>query len=127
MAESSVDSDVKTPFRISIPSAGGYDKLVREAMPEDWRSMGAHSSMLNIPEDEHLDVEVHATGVNFADVVIRHGLYESAKEFVGWPITPGFEFSGTVSDETSKNSVSCRKISKKVGQYGTQIRIIIIF
>jgi NADPH:quinone reductase-like Zn-dependent oxidoreductase len=25
------------------------------------------------------------------------GLYASAQEYVGWPITPGFEFSGTVS------------------------------
>lgn len=24
------------------------------------------------------------------------GLYESAKKFVGWPITPGFEFSGKI-------------------------------
>ena len=24
------------------------------------------------------------------------GLYASAKKFVGWPITPGFEFSGVV-------------------------------
>lgn len=37
-----------------------------------------------------------AIGVNYADCVIRMGLYASAKEYVGWPITPGFEFSGTV-------------------------------
>jgi hypothetical protein len=24
------------------------------------------------------------------------GLYESAKKYVGWPITPGFEFSGKI-------------------------------
>jgi NADPH:quinone reductase-like Zn-dependent oxidoreductase len=34
--------------------------------------------------------------VNYADVVVRWGLYESAKKYVGWPITPGFEFSGIV-------------------------------
>lgn len=28
------------------------------------------------------------------DVCVRMGLYESAKKYVGWPITPGFEFSG---------------------------------
>jgi NADPH:quinone reductase-like Zn-dependent oxidoreductase len=39
---------------------------------------------------------VRAAGVNFADVVIRLGLYESAKKYVGWPITPGFEVSGEV-------------------------------
>ena len=29
--------------------------------------------------------------------VVRWGLYESAKQYVGWPITPGFEFSGVVT------------------------------
>lgn len=42
-------------------------------------------------------VETRAVGVNFADVVVRLGLYESAKKYVGWPITPGFEFSGEVA------------------------------
>jgi NADPH:quinone reductase-like Zn-dependent oxidoreductase len=27
---------------------------------------------------------------------VRLGLYKSGKEFVGWPITPGFEFSGSI-------------------------------
>ncbi len=31
-----------------------------------------------------------AIGVNYADCVIRMGLYESARQYVGWPITPGF-------------------------------------
>jgi NADPH:quinone reductase-like Zn-dependent oxidoreductase len=37
-------------------------------------------------------------GVNYADVCVRWGVYESAKKYVGWPITPGFEFSGVVVD-----------------------------
>jgi NADPH:quinone reductase-like Zn-dependent oxidoreductase len=41
-------------------------------------------------------VDVKATGINYADIIIRWGLYESAKKFVGWPITPGFEYSGIV-------------------------------
>lgn len=41
-------------------------------------------------------VQVASAGVNFADCVVRMGLYPSAKEYVGWPITPGFEFAGTV-------------------------------
>jgi NADPH:quinone reductase-like Zn-dependent oxidoreductase len=48
------------------------------------------------PQDHEVLVEVSAAGVNFADIFIRLGLYKSAKEFVGWPITPGFEFSGRV-------------------------------
>jgi len=35
-------------------------------------------------------------GVNYADCVVRMGLYASAKKYVGWPITPGFEVAGTV-------------------------------
>ncbi|EDO34864.1 predicted protein, partial [Nematostella vectensis] len=41
-------------------------------------------------------VKTFACGVNYADICIRWGLYESAKKFVGWPITPGFEFSGVI-------------------------------
>ena len=40
---------------------------------------------------------VSHAGVNYADCVVRMGLYKSAKEFVGWPITPGFEVCGTVA------------------------------
>ncbi len=49
------------------------------------------------PQSGEIKVNIHAIGINYADVVIRWGLYESAKKFVGWPITPGFEFSGTVA------------------------------
>jgi synaptic vesicle membrane protein VAT-1 len=43
-------------------------------------------------------VVVHEShfSVNYADVCIRWGLYESALRYVGWPIVPGFDFSGTV-------------------------------
>lgn len=34
--------------------------------------------------------------VNYADVTIRWGLYESALRYVGWPIVPGFDVSGVV-------------------------------
>jgi NADPH:quinone reductase-like Zn-dependent oxidoreductase len=42
-------------------------------------------------------VTTRAIGVNYADCVVRMGLYASAKQYVGWPITPGFEFSGIVT------------------------------
>ena len=41
-------------------------------------------------------VKVSHFSVNYADVCIRWGLYESALRYVGWPIVPGFDFSGTV-------------------------------
>ena len=43
-------------------------------------------------------IETRACGINFADCLVRMGLYRSAKEFVGWPITPGFEVSGIVKE-----------------------------
>jgi NADPH:quinone reductase-like Zn-dependent oxidoreductase len=50
-----------------------------------------------VPKPNDVLVAVSAAGVNFADVVIRMGLYSSAKAYVGWPITPGFEFAGRVA------------------------------
>ena len=41
-------------------------------------------------------MRARAIGVNYADCVVRMGLYASAKTYVGWPITPGFEVAGEV-------------------------------
>jgi NADPH:quinone reductase-like Zn-dependent oxidoreductase len=41
-------------------------------------------------------VRVHAIGVNFADCVARMGLYASARQYAGWPLTPGFEVAGII-------------------------------
>jgi len=49
-----------------------------------------------VPKEDQVLIQVRATGVNYADVCVRLGVYESAKKFVGWPICPGFEVSGTV-------------------------------
>lgn len=70
---------------ISVAKAGGFERLRLVDMP-DLR-----------PAAGQVLVETRAVGVNFADVVVRLGLYESAKKYVGWPITPGFEFSGEVA------------------------------
>jgi NADPH:quinone reductase-like Zn-dependent oxidoreductase len=70
--------------RVVVHAAGGYDKLAIEehAVPA--------------PEPGQVRVDVRAVGVNYADVIVRMGLYASAKEYVGWPITPGFEVAGVV-------------------------------
>lgn len=70
--------------KIVIHRPGSFDQLKVEEHPD------------LVPSTGEVKVKVHAIGINYADVVIRWGLYKSAKEFVGWPITPGFEFSGTV-------------------------------
>jgi NADPH:quinone reductase-like Zn-dependent oxidoreductase len=48
------------------------------------------------PRKGEVLVGTRAAGVNYADVCVRWGVYASAKKYIGWPITPGFEFSGTV-------------------------------
>jgi len=70
--------------KIVIERPGGYRRLQIQEFDNP------------IPENKEVLVEVTAAGVNFADIFIRLGLYKSAREFVGWPITPGFEFSGRV-------------------------------
>ena len=70
--------------KIVIERPGGYHRLQIMEFPAP------------VPQDHEVLIEISAAGVNFADVFIRLGLYKSAKEFVGWPITPGFEFSGKV-------------------------------
>ncbi|NNC94066.1 MAG: zinc-binding dehydrogenase [Chitinophagales bacterium] len=70
--------------KVVIHKAGGFEQLILEEHPSP--QAGKYE----------IKIAVKAIGVNYADVVIRWGLYRSAKEFVGWPITPGFEVAGTV-------------------------------
>jgi len=67
-----------------IHKPGDYSVLKIEEFPDP------------IPAENEVLINVHFAGVNYADIVVRWGLYKSAKEFVGWPITPGFEVSGIV-------------------------------
>jgi synaptic vesicle membrane protein VAT-1 len=71
--------------RIRVYKRGGWDRLTIEdfSCPE--------------PGPDEVKVDVKAAGINFADVCVRQGLYSSANEFVGFPITPGFETAGTVA------------------------------
>ena len=72
--------------RIVIHRPGGHDRLtVKEAAEPH-------------PGPGQVKVRVAAAGVNYADCVTRMGLYASAKHYVGYPITPGFEFAGTVAE-----------------------------
>jgi synaptic vesicle membrane protein VAT-1 len=69
---------------IVVHAAGGHERLRLEQLP------------MPEPGAGEVRVETRAIGVNYADCVVRMGLYASAKDYVGWPITPGFEFSGIV-------------------------------
>jgi len=70
--------------RIRIDQPGGYDvlRLERCADPQ--------------PGPGQVRIAVQACGVNYADGIIRMGLYASAKELHGYPITPGFEVAGVI-------------------------------
>lgn len=70
--------------KIVIERPGGYHRLKIKEFPAP------------TPQKNEVLIEVSAAGVNFADVFVRLGLYKSGKAFVGWPITPGFEFAGKV-------------------------------
>jgi len=86
--------------KIVIHSPGSYDKLLIEE----------HENLS--PSPSEILVDVHACGVNFADTSVRMGLYASAKEYVGWPITPGFEVSGVIKELGSE--VTDLKVGQKV-------------
>ena len=71
--------------KIVIDKPGGYGALKLVEAP-----------IAALASDEVL-IEVKACGVNYADGIIRMGLYASAKQLHGYPITPGFELAGVVS------------------------------
>ena len=71
--------------KVVIHRPGGYDRLCIEQHPD------------LSPGSGEVLVEVEAIGVNYADCVTRMGLYTSAKHYVGYPITPGFEAAGRVA------------------------------
>jgi NADPH:quinone reductase-like Zn-dependent oxidoreductase len=82
---STMTPSMQTARKVVVHSAGGYDRLKIETCPSP------------IPRRSEVRIDVRAIGVNYADTIVRMGLYASAKEYVGWPITPGFEISGIVS------------------------------
>ncbi len=71
--------------KIIIHRPGSFNRLKYESFPTP------------VVKENEVLVETKAIGVNYADCVVRMGYYASAKKYIGWPITPGFEFSGTVS------------------------------
>lgn len=99
--------------KIVIPKPGGYDRLVYQAFPDVQ------------PQAGEVCIAVEASGVNYADCAVRWGLYESARKFVGYPITPGFEVAGTVA--AIGEGVTGRQVGERVfavsffGGYATRV------
>jgi NADPH:quinone reductase-like Zn-dependent oxidoreductase len=70
--------------RIRIDRPGGYEALRVEELAAP------------APGPGQVRIAVEACGVNYADGIIRMGLYASARELHGYPITPGFEVAGRI-------------------------------
>jgi NADPH:quinone reductase-like Zn-dependent oxidoreductase len=70
--------------KIVIHRPGAYEQLKCEEHPDP------------VPREGEVLIEASSIGVNYADCCVRFGVYESAKKYVGWPITPGFELAGTI-------------------------------
>lgn len=70
--------------RIVIRKPGGYStlELINEQDPN--------------PGPDEVVIRTRACGINYADSIIRMGLYASAKKLHGYPITPGFEVAGVI-------------------------------
>lgn len=71
--------------KVVIHKPGDYQRLEVEQHPDP------------TPGPGEVLIAVQAAGVNYADCVTRMGLYASARHYVGYPITPGFEVAGTVA------------------------------
>jgi NADPH:quinone reductase-like Zn-dependent oxidoreductase len=71
--------------RIRISRPGGYEALQWVEAPD------------LTPGPGEVIIATEAAGVNYADGIIRMGLYASAKDLHGYPITPGFEVAGRVA------------------------------
>lgn len=71
--------------RIVIDSPGGFSALRYVEAPDPE------------PGPDEVVIAAEACGVNYADGIIRMGLYESAKKLHGYPITPGFEVAGRIA------------------------------
>lgn len=51
-----------------------------------------------ITKEGQVRVSVSFVGVNYADCLVRLGLYAPVKQYASYPITPGFEFAGVVAE-----------------------------
>jgi NADPH:quinone reductase-like Zn-dependent oxidoreductase len=101
-------------------------KIVIEK-PGDYRELKIKEFPNLIPNENEVIVETKAIGINYADIIVRWGLYESAKQMVGWPITPGFEYSGVVKSIGTK--VTKFKVGDNVlgvslfNSYATEVKV----
>ncbi len=71
--------------RVIIRRPGTHARLEFEAAP------------IPEPGPGEILIRCDAAGVNYADCLVRMGLYASATQLHGYPITPGFEVAGRIT------------------------------
>lgn len=91
---------------IEIAAPGGFDQLQHISLPVQTLTVGYNVPPFKAPYAHVVSaseiapdlaiIRVKYFSVNYADITIRWGLYESALRYVGWPIVPGFDFAGEV-------------------------------
>ena len=69
-------------------------------------------------------IDVHYAGINFADLMMRIGIYGAAPPF---PFTPGYEVSGTITEigkDVRNRSVGDRVVAMtRYGGYATMVDV----
>ena len=99
--------------KIVIKRPGGYSALRLQNVPTPEPGPG------------QLRIRCTACGVNYADGIVRMGLYASAKALHGYPITPGFEVAGEI--DAVGSGVDPARLGQKVlaltlfGGYAEQV------
>lgn len=84
---------VRNMRKVVYPRTGGVDSIEIIECPEP------------VPGPNQVRVEVHRAGINFADLMMRQGLYGSNPDP---PFTPGYEASGEILEIGSEvSSLSC--------------------
>src|SRR4051794_26958991 len=75
-------------YSLQITRAGGPEVLKLVEKPSDPLESQR-------PQGDGVRIQVHAAGVNFADLMMRMGMYPEAPPT---PFTPGYEVSGIVTE-----------------------------
>ncbi|GMH97139.1 hypothetical protein TrVE_jg7829 [Triparma verrucosa] len=87
---------------VEIVQPGGTAQIRTLKIPEGATTTGYNVArrtkhLRGSKRDDLVEVGVSHFAINFADVCIRLGLYESAIRNVGYPIVPGFDIAGVVT------------------------------
>ena len=115
--------DSSAPAAVAC-GVGGYDALTGAVLGAKGATRGAAQGLEGVPDEELVTIKVAAAGINYADICLRWGLYDSWNQFGGGlrpgqegpgakGDVPGFEFSGTVV-EVSPGATHNLKVGDEV-------------